>query len=84
MTPTKAKPMTDKAAYRLASADRRAGKAPFTQAGHYVHEEIEHAKEGKHPVQNTRQAIAIGLSKARKAGIRVPPKRGGRSRGKRS
>ena len=53
----------------------RRGSAPSTRAGAYVREEIHHAREGKHPVKNRKQAIAIGLSKARKAGIRVPKKR---------
>jgi hypothetical protein len=46
-----------------------------TRAGKYVREEMHHAREGKHPVKNRKQAIAIGLSRARKAGIRVPRKR---------
>jgi len=54
-------------------------KAASTRAGEYVHEEIHHARQGKHPVKNRKQAIAIGLSKARKAGIRVPRKRSSRS-----
>ena len=53
--------------------------SPSTRAGKYVREEIHHAREGKHPVKNRKQAIAIGLSKARKAGIRVPRKRSSRS-----
>jgi hypothetical protein len=52
------------------SAARR--RSPSTRAGGYVLEEIHHAREGKHPVKNREQAIAIGLSKARQAGIRVP------------
>ena len=59
------------------SGSRR--RAASTRAGKYVHEEIHHAREGKHPVKNRKQAIAIGLSKARKAGIRVPRKRSSRS-----
>jgi hypothetical protein len=51
------------------------GRSPSTRAGRYVHEEIHHAREGKHPVKNRKQAIAIGLSKARKAGIKVPARR---------
>ena len=54
-------------------------RSPSTRAGKYVREEIHHAREGKHPVKNRKQAIAIGLSKARKAGIRVPRKRSSRS-----
>jgi hypothetical protein len=55
----------------------RAGKRPSTAAGEFVHEEIEHVREGKHGARSTRQAIAIGLSKARRAGIPLkPPGRG--------
>ena len=63
-------------------AARKSGsrkRSPSTRAGKYVKEEIHHAREGKHPVKNRKQAIAIGLSKARKAGIRVPRKRSSRS-----
>jgi hypothetical protein len=56
---------------------RRAGKAPSTQAGEFVHEEIEHIRQGKHGARSTKQAIAIGLSKARRAGVKLkPPARG--------
>ena len=51
------------------------GRSASTRAGEYVREEIHHAREGKHPVKNPKQAIAIGLSKARKAGVRVPQKK---------
>ena len=54
-------------------------RSPSTRAGEYVREEIHHAREGKHPVKNRKQAIAIGLSKARKSGIRVPRQRTSRS-----
>lgn len=50
-------------------------RAASTRAGEYVREEIHHAREGKHPVKNRKQAIAIGLSKARRKGIPVPKKR---------
>ena len=53
--------------------DRRAGKAPTTQAGEFVREEIDHIREGRHGARSTKQAIAIGLSKARRAGVRLPP-----------
>jgi hypothetical protein len=53
--------------------DRREGKAPSTQAGEFVKEEIEHVREGKHGARSTKQAIAIGLSKARRAGVRLRP-----------
>lgn len=56
-----------------ARKDARAGKAPSTQAGEFVREEIDEIRAGKHGVRNTKQAIAIGLSKARKAGVDLPP-----------
>jgi hypothetical protein len=57
--------------------DARKGKAPSTQAGEFVREEIGHIREGKHGARSTKQAIAIGLSKARRAGIDLaPPKKG--------
>ena len=54
---------------------RRAQKArsPSTQAGEFVREEIEHVREGKHGARSAKQVIAIGLSKARKAGVKLPP-----------
>jgi hypothetical protein len=52
---------------------RRSGKAPTTQAGPFVREEIEHVRQGKHGARSTKQAIAIGLSKARRAGVKLPP-----------
>jgi hypothetical protein len=55
---------------------KRQGKAPTTQAGEFVREEMHHAKRGKHPVKSRKQAVAIGLSKARRAGVKVPRKRG--------
>jgi hypothetical protein len=65
--------MPEKETLRKARADKRAGKSPTTQAGEFVHEEIEHVREGKHGARSTEQAIAIGLSKARRAGIKLPP-----------
>src|SRR5438093_10667589 len=60
-----------------AKQDAREGKAPSTQAGEFVHEEIKHVREGKHGARSTKQAIAIGLSKARRAGVKLkPPKKG--------
>ena len=56
---------------------KREGKAPTTQAGEFVREEIEHVRKGKHGARSTKQAIAIGLSKARRSGVKLkPPKRG--------
>jgi hypothetical protein len=65
--------MPEKKTQRAASKDKKEGKSPSTQAGEYVHEEIEHVREGKHGARSARQAIAIGLSKARRAGVKVPP-----------
>lgn len=60
-----------------AQQDAREGKAPSTQAGEFVREEIEHIREGKHGARSAKQAIAIGLSKARRAGVKLsPPKKG--------
>ena len=56
-----------------AREDAREGKAPSTQAGEFVREEMDHIREGKHGARNTKQAIAIGLSKARRAGVKLPP-----------
>ena len=56
-----------------AHRDKRAGKAPTTQAGEFVREEIRHVREGKHGARSAKQAIAIGLSKARRAGVELPP-----------
>jgi hypothetical protein len=51
---------------------KREGKAPTTQAGEFVREEMEHIRRGKHGARSTKQAIAIGLSKARRAGVKLP------------
>src|SRR6516164_4679965 len=56
-----------------ARRDAAEGKAPSTQAGEFVHEEIEHVRKGKHGARSAKQAIAIGLSKARRAGVKLPP-----------
>ena len=65
--------MPEKETIERARRDKRQGKSPSTQAGEFVHEEIEHVREGKHGAASTKQAIAIGLSKARRAGVRLPP-----------
>lgn len=69
--------MPDKATIRRARRDRREGKAPSTQAGEFVREEVRHIREGKHGARSTKQAIAIGLSKARRAGVDLPPPKAG-------
>ena len=58
---------------------KREGKSPTTQAGEFVHEEIEHVREGKHGARSAKQAIAIGLSKARRAGVKLPPPKRGQA-----
>ena len=63
----------DQEALARAREDAREGKAPSTQAGEFVREEIDHVREGKHGAANVKQAIAIGLSKARRAGVKLPP-----------
>ena len=68
--------MPERETMRRVRQDRREGKSPSTQAGEFVREEIEHVREGKHGARSTRRAIAIGLSKARRAGIGVPARRG--------
>jgi Family of unknown function (DUF6496) len=64
--------MPDQETVRRAWQDAEEGKSPSTQAGEFVREEIHHVREGKHGVRNSKQAIAIGLSKARKAGVKLP------------
>lgn len=69
--------MPQKRTIERARADRRAGKSPSTQAGEFVHEEINKIRRGRHGARSTRQAIAIGLSQARRAGVKLrPPKQG--------
>src|ERR1700682_5409090 len=58
---------------------KREGKAPSTQAGEFVRETIEDIRKGKHGVRSTKQAIAIGLSKARRAGVKLPPPKKGKT-----
>jgi hypothetical protein len=69
--------MPRKTTIKKARQDKREGKSPSTQAGEFVHEEIEHIREGKHGARSPKQAIAIGLSKARRVGVDLPsPKKG--------
>jgi hypothetical protein len=65
--------MPSRTTVKRARQAAREGKRPTTQAGEFVREEIEHVREGKHGARSTKQAIAIGLSKARRAGIKLPP-----------
>ena len=69
--------MPEKQTIERARKRKREGKAPSTQAGEFVREEIHHVREGKHGARSPEQAIAIGLSKARRAGVKLPaPKPG--------
>src|SRR2546430_17618249 len=65
-----------------AREDEREGKSPSTQAGEFVREEMEHIREGEHGARSPQQAIAIGLSKARRAGVKLPPPKRGKKRTK--
>src|SRR5947207_4181350 len=69
--------MPEKQTIERARRDRRQGKSASTQAGEFVREEMHHIREGKHGASSAKQAIAIGLSKARRAGVKLrPPRRG--------
>lgn len=69
--------MPEKKTIRRARRDKRQGKSPGTQAGEFVHEEIKKIRKGKHGARSAKQAIAIGLSEARRAGVNLkPPKKG--------
>ena len=67
-----------KRAIERAQKDKRAGKSPSTQAGEFVREEIEGIRRGEHGARSTKQAIAIGLSEARRAGVDLPPPKTGK------
>ena len=69
--------MPEQETLERARHDKEEGKAPSTQAGEFVREEMHHIREGKHGARSTKQAIAIGLSKARRAGVELPPPRKG-------
>lgn len=69
--------MPEQETLERAEQDKREGKAPSTQAGEFVREEMHHIREGIHGARSTKQAIAIGLSKARRAGLKLPPPRKG-------
>jgi hypothetical protein len=65
--------MPEKKTIERARADKEAGKSASTQAGEFVREEMHHIKEGRHGAKSPQQAVAIGLSKARRAGVDLPP-----------
>ena len=69
--------MPERETLRRAERARREGKAGSTQAGEFIREEMEHIRHGKHGASSMKQAIAIGLSKARRAGVKVPRPRKG-------
>jgi hypothetical protein len=70
--------MPEKKTRELAKRDRREGKSPSTQAGEFIREEIEHIRKGRHGARSAKQVIAIGLSKARRAGVPLKPPTKGR------
>lgn len=72
--------MPRKQIIRKARADKRAGKSPSTQAGEFVRDEIDRIRRGEHGARSTKQAIAIGLSEARRAGVDLPPPRKGKAK----
>ena len=72
--------MPQKATIQRAQRDKRAGKSASTQAGEFVKDEIDRIRAGKHGAKNAKQAIAIGLSEARRAGVDIPDKRGSKAR----
>jgi hypothetical protein len=69
--------MPEKQTLERARRDKQQGKAPSTQAGEFVREEMHHIREGKHGARSAKQAVAIGLSKARRAGVKLQPPRKG-------
>lgn len=71
--------MPEKETLERARKDARKGKAPSSQAGEFVREEMHHIREGKHGARSPQQAIAIGLSKARRAGVKLPPPKEGKT-----
>ena len=75
--------MPEEKVIERAREDEREGKSPSTQAGEFVREEMEHIREGEHGARSPEQAIAIGLSKARRAGVKLPPPKRGKQQTKR-
>ena len=71
--------MPEKETLERAERDKRQGKSASTQAGEFVREEMHHIREGKHGAKNTKQAIAIGLSKARRSGVALNAPREGKA-----
>jgi len=71
--------MPEQETVRRTREDAREGKSPSTQAGEFVREEMDHIRKGKHGARSPQQAIAIGLSKARRAGVKLPPPKKGKT-----
>jgi hypothetical protein len=71
--------MPEKETLERAREDAREGRSPSTQAGEFIREEIYHVREGKHGARSPQQLIAIGLSKARRAGVKLRPPKGSAS-----
>src|SRR5579862_7167636 len=71
--------MPDKETLERARQDLKEGKSPSTAAGEFVRQEIDHVREGKHGVRSPKQAIAIGLSEARRAGVPLKPPAAGKT-----
>jgi hypothetical protein len=72
--------MPEKQTIERARRDKREGKSPSTQAGEFVREEMRHIRQGKHGARSPQQAVAVGLSKARRAGVDLPPPKKGRTK----
>lgn len=72
--------MPERRTLQKARKDKREGKSPTTQAGEFVHEEIREIRRGRHGARSPQQAIAIGLSKARRAGVPLRPPRKGKAK----
>lgn len=71
--------MPEKKTLDRARADKRAGKSPSTQAGEFIREQIHHIRQGRHGARSAKQAIAIGLSEARRSGVELPPPSAGKA-----
>jgi hypothetical protein len=71
--------MPEKRTLDRARADKKAGKAASTQAGEFIREQVDHIRAGRHGARSAKQAIAIGLSEARRAGVNLPPPKSGKT-----
>jgi hypothetical protein len=71
--------MPDTETLERSKRDEQEGKSPGTQAGEFIREEMHHIREGNHGAKSPEQAVAIGLSKARRAGVKLPPPKKGQA-----